>query len=325
MSRRETAARRIRTGGLALAWGILAALISAGAAGVVTGMEHVPGTAARAELTWRGDQAATPALDAAQGRIESLQPDVDELGVLARGALASLTGQDLDTVQATVDEGAALVAEIRTGASEIRADLVAVPGVTGAHAALATSAAVRERHAAMLEALETTEGLDDAWARLTVGSLAAARLSGLLGDHDQVMGEALAHGVEARYDEAVATIAEAALLLDEAGVMRTQLANTVDVSTLDEWIRRNRRYEDALRELYLAVDESGGTRTDRVREALAEERAARDQLPPDSRGLIVIMAEIGRGGLNGAVITIEQARGQLAAAVEDLVAPTRAP
>ena len=34
-----------------------------------------------------------------------------------------------------------------------------------------------------------------------------------------------------------------------------------------------------------------------VREAIATERSARKELPPDARGLVVIMAEIGRGGL----------------------------
>ena len=92
--------------------------------------------------------------------------------------------------------------------------------------------------------------------------------------------------------------------------MRAQLANTVDVSTLVEWIRRNGEYEEALRGLYKAVDASGGTQTAKVRDAMAAERKARRDLPQDARGLVVIMAEIGRGGLNGAVITIEEARGQ---------------
>ena len=48
---------------------------------------------------------------------------------------------------------------------------------------------------------------------------------------------------------------------------------------------------------------------------MTEERKAKDRLPPDTRGLVLIMAEIGRGGMNGAVIAIEEARGQLSAAV----------
>ena len=94
------------------------------------------------------------------------------------------------------------------------------------------------------------------------------------------------------------------------------------MSTLVEWIRRNGAYEKALRDLYKAVDASGGTQTAKVRDAMAAERKARRDLPQDARGLVVIMAEIGRGGLNGAVITIEEARGRLANAVEDLAIPS---
>ena len=48
-----------------------------------------------------------------------------------------------------------------------------------------------------------------------------------------------------------------------------------------------------------------------VRAAIDAERKAKDRLPPDSRGLIVIMSEIGRGGMNSAVIAIEETRGRL--------------
>ena len=313
---------RLRTVGLAAAWVGLALLVSAGAAGLVVGMDHVPGTAARAELTSTADDAATAQLDEAQAQLAALADDVDALGVHARAALASLAGQDLETVQTSVDEGAVLVAAIRDRARQLQAELLEVPGVTGPESVLTTSAAVRDRHAAMLEALEVTEGLDDAWVNLTTGSLAAARLSRLLADHDRIMGEAVLVGRDGGYDEAIAKIDEAAALLVEADTMRAQLANTVDVSTLVEWIRRNEAYEEALRDLYRAVDASGGTQTARVRDAIAAEREARRDLPEDARGLVVIMAEIGRGGLNGAVITIEEARGRLANAVEDLAAPS---
>jgi hypothetical protein len=309
---------RLAGAGRALGWTVVALLIAAGSAGIVVGLDHVPGTAARAELTWDADRAASAELDAIQAGLESLQPRVEELGVQGRGALASLAGQDLETVQAAVNEGSRLVAAIRDDSAALRRDLARVPGVSGPLARLTTAQAVRDRHAAMLEALDATEGLDAAWARLTVGSIAAARLSGLLADHDRTMVAAIEAGRAARYEEANGTIDQATALLDQAQELRRQLANTVDVSTLDEWLRRNRAFDDALRTLYAALDESGGQVNDAVRDALAAQQAARDQLPPDSRGLIVIMSEIGRGGLNGAVITIEQARGALAAAVAGL-------
>jgi hypothetical protein len=317
--------RTLRRFGLSAAWIVIALLISAGAAGLVVGMDHVPGTAARAELTADADASASAALDRAQGELAALSDDVEALGVQARGALASLAGQDLDTVQAAVDRGAVLVKAISDRSREIRSELEQVPGVTGPAAQLTTSAEVRERHAAMLEALTVTERLDDAWVDLTTGALAAARLSRLLADHDRTMADALVNGRAGNYGDAITKIDEAAAVLAEADTMRIQLANTVDVSTLIEWIRRNNNYDVALRALYAAVDEAGGRQTKTVRNAIAAEKAARKELPPDARGLVVIMAEIGRGGLNGAVITIEEARAVLADAVEAAATPSPAP
>ena len=48
-----------------------------------------------------------------------------------------------------------------------------------------------------------------------------------------------------------------------------------------------------------------------MRRALAAEEAAKARLPPDTRGLVVIMAEIAQGGMNQAVIAIEEAKGGL--------------
>ena len=99
---------------------------------------------------------------------------------------------------------------------------------------------------------------------------------------------------------------------------RDGLVNTSDVSTLDAWLSRNQRYDAALVALYAALQESGGLVTDKVRDAYREEGAARAILPPDTRGLVLIVADIGRGGLNQAVIAIEQARGRLNLALEAL-------
>jgi hypothetical protein len=40
------------------------------------------------------------------------------------------------------------------------------------------------------------------------------------------------------------------------------------------------------------------------------------RLPGDTRGLVVIMVDIAQGGLNQAVISIEEARGSLAGALD---------
>ena len=77
-------------------------------------------------------------------------------------------------------------------------------------------------------------------------------------------------------------------------------------------------------ELQSLVD-SGGRLNDEVKAAFEAEKEAASHLPPDSKALVVILAEIGRGGLNQAVITIEQSRGELDSAIGLLGAPGASP
>ena len=72
----------------------------------------------------------------------------------------------------------------------------------------------------------------------------------------------------------------------------------------------------ALKNLYIAIKKVGKKVTDATRQAVKAEAAARARLPPDTRGLVIIMAEIGRAGMNEAVIGIEEARGKLTDAID---------
>ena len=58
-----------------------------------------------------------------------------------------------------------------------------------------------------------------------------------------------------------------------------------------------------------------------MKAASKAEQQAREQLPPDTKALVVIMGEVARGGLNQAVITIEEARKRLSDASDALSAP----
>jgi hypothetical protein len=73
-----------------------------------------------------------------------------------------------------------------------------------------------------------------------------------------------------------------------------------------------------LKGLYQATVAAKGRLTDDLKNAAIEERRAHSFLPANTSGLVIILAEIARGGLNQAVIGIEQARGRLQAAVDDL-------
>lgn len=316
---------RLRSLLLALGWLAAAVLLSLGAAGIVTGVGGPPGTVARAELTWPGDSAIRPGLVAAVDDLEDLTALVGEYSATARGALVALVATDRDLLASLVSEGESRSLEVADAAADLRADVLALPGVAAdpsrpfaSDAELRLGAAERTMVVDLMAALDLTRDLGTGWARFTAGSTAADALTTLLLDHDASTAVAAAAGSAGRYDEALAALDRSDAILAEARVLRDRLANTADVDTLDQWLDRNATYDAALRSLYAALIVSGGLVDDTVRDAFAAEQAARDQLPPDTRALTVILAEVARGGLNDVAIGIEEVRGRLEAATEAL-------
>jgi hypothetical protein len=299
---------------LAVAWLAIVAVLSLGAAGIVATMAHQPGTAARAELTYAGDAAIAPGLSAAERELGDLSAEVADLGELGRVALAQLASGDSDALDSTVADGTTLATTITEHAASIQKNLESLPGV-GPAADLELSPEARRRHALAVQALDSIDGLEGAWSSLAVSSAAASRIIGLLTDHDTTTADAALAGREERYPDAIALLDQSDALMADSREFRDTLSQTVDVSTLTDWLDLNAAYDTALRELYQALIDSGGRVNDTVRAAFAAEGEARQRLPPDSKALIIILAEIGRGGLNQAVITIEQARGELESAI----------
>ena len=305
--------RRIAAG---IVWVALVLAIAVGAAGLVSGTDHLPSTTARPELTFSRDREVDATLDEASAGLVELADTVAALGVQARGALAALNGSETETVEAAIAEGDTLLDAVTAETTNLRLQLADVPFIARTDTAMLVSDAPVARHAALVSALDATDGLRDAWFRLTTGSIAAIQLSSLLAEHDEQVLAAAQLGRGGQYEDATAGLDAADATIVAARALRTQLANTVDVTVLDEWLDRNAAYDVALRNLYVEYARVGTTVTQTLRDAIAAEAAARGQLPPDTRGLVVIMAEIGRGGMNGAVIAIEQARGRLTAAIE---------
>ncbi len=304
---------------VALAYFLILVAVAVGSAGVVAMWSHPPGTAARAELTWDGDSTLTPHLDAARTNLTDVAASVDRLALLARGALAALNSADHSAFSSALSDGTAAAAAVQDDSTALRARLQALPGADPAQVLL-YSGDVLARRSAMIAALDSTQGLSRSWATLTAGSLQASQLLTLLADHDSLVAAAAGQGRGAQYAAALATLAGSIAKLDAAVTIRDKLVNSTDVSTIDDWIARNRRYDLALTALYAAFRDSAGKVTDAVRTAFQEEGDARAQLPPDNRGLTVIIADIGRGGLNQAVIAIEQARTRLDLALQALSA-----
>lgn len=307
---------------LALAWLAAVVLIAFGAAGIVAGMDAPATAGLHPWQTARDDVPANARLDAVTADLEAVSDQLDALSIQARGALSALTANDPTTAAAALEAGDVIVADIERRSAVIAAALAEVPLIGTPDGEYRLGPAVRDRHARLTAALAETRGLDGVWASLAGGSVAATRLSNLLTAHDEAVLAAAREGRGGEYEAALVFLDDADAAIADARRLRDQLARGIDVTTLDEWLDRSARYDVALRALYAALDESGGRVTTAVRRAATEERRAKNGLPPDTRGLVLIMGEIGRGGMNGAIIGIEQARGELADA---LVEPEASP
>jgi hypothetical protein len=291
-------------------------LIALGAAGVVAGMDTpAPNGVDRTGRTGHGDAVANASLDAIQADLQSLSDNVDTLGEQARTILAAMASNETDTVDTATAQGTQLVADIKARSERIRAALAHVPIVGTPAAAYELSSDTVDRHEAYVGGLKSTDDLEAAWGRLVVSALAANRLSGLLAAHDQAVVDAAAAGRKADYPIALGHLDDADKAITDARKLRDQLKATVDVTTLDQWLDRSHAYDVALRALYVAVRR--GASTEEIRAAVEKEQAAKNQLPPDTRSLVLIMADIGQGGINDAAADIDQAHSDL----EEALAP----
>ena len=305
----------LRTVATWIAWVTLALLIAFGSAGIVATMSHVPGTAARPELTWAGDAEMASALDAATGDLEALAAEVDTLGVTARVALTQVVAGDAEALRQTISTGMLRVAEVQVLTTGLEQSLAAVP-YTGEDWALHVSADLRHRFDELALTAGVTEGVGDDWAAFTGRSIDAARVSALLTSHDEQTAAAAKLGSEGEYKAALAQLDASDATIADSRAYADRLAATTDVGTLRAWIDRNADYDAALRVLYKALVKSGARVNAEVRKAFDLEQQARAQLPGDTRAVVVIMSDIAQGGLNQAVIAIEEARGSLAQALE---------
>ncbi len=305
---------RARSIALTAAWLACAIVLSLGVAGIAVGLNHPPSTGARPELSWSADRAIAPGLDAVEADLATLLDEVDGLAELGRGALAALVARDLDALRARLIAGTDRITDVDAHRERIRAALRALPGVgPGMEGRLGP--ATIARYDALVAALPAVDGLAEEWDRLAQGSAPASELATHLLEHDRIAGEAVKLGAAGKYADAVKMLQGASAELEAGRAIRNELAARVDVATLDSWIDRNAAYDAAVADLWTALRKSKGRVTDAVRQASARERVAKENLPPDTRGLVVILGDVARGGLNQAVIAIEEARGRLAAAL----------
>ena len=311
---RRVERRRVAT---AAGWLGLAALLALGGAGIVSATSRPPVAGARPELTWVADRTLGPELVGATGDLGVLSDDVDALGEIGRTALTSLIDRDTAGLRKAIADGETQLTTIADATDKLRARLDAIPGI-GPDDPTRIGTSLRIRYDRLVAALSATDGLSESWSALTSGSLAAIELTTSLAEHDKQVADAAALGRKFKYKQALALLDKADAALASSRKLRDRLANTTDVSILTRWIDRNAAFDAAARKVWSTLVKSKGKITDPVRTAFDELRAAQAALPPDSRAMIVIMSDVARGGLNQAVIAIEEARGRLSTATDAL-------
>ena len=304
----------LRRTSIAAGWLASAVVLALGAAGIVAAIDHLPGGTGRPELTAIADRAVADDLEAASADLLALADAVGVLGDEGRSALAALVARDAEGVAAVIEAGSSQLDTIGAATARLEARLALIP-LDGPDREMRYGTATLARYDAFTGAAAAVEPLRPAWERLTAGVVPALALTDRLLAHDVIAGEAIRLGGAGEYAAAIDRLAAATAELDAARAIRDQLAATVDVSTLDDWLDRNAAYDAAIGDLWDALRRSRGRVTDSVRDAAERERAARAGLPPDARALVVILGDVARGGLNQAVIEIEDARGVLLEAI----------
>lgn len=298
-----------------LFWIILAAAVALGAAGLTGQLTHPPGGATRAELTYPGDHLIGVRLDDATARLKEVAANVDTMAAAAKAALGAISVADATALKSNLERGNGAAVLIASAALDLRSSLAGLPG-DGPDAAIQFSNATLVRRAQILASIDAAVSLAEQWQTVTARSVDAARVVSLLQQHDTTILAATALGRAGTYHDAIAQIDLARITLEDVGALAGTLVGSSDLTVLDEWVQRNQKYDTTLRDLYNALIISKGRNTLIVEAAYRDEKIAR-QLLPNAGAIVVIVAEIARGGLNQAVLAIDDARRRIDAALGD--------
>ena len=314
-----TAGGRIGTFTSVIAWTLLAAAVALGGAGLVSQLAHVPGGPQRQELTWAADESLTTRLDAAAASLRDIAANVDRMADAAKAALGSVALVDPTQLQSNIQRGNGAAVLIEQATADLRNSLAGLPG-DGPDAAFTFSNPTLVRRAQILAALDAALSLAKNWNDVTARSLDAARTAGLLNTHNQQIFDAtrLVTGQKVpAYADAVAKIETAKITLSDIASLRDRIVSASDVNVLDAWLKVNATFDDALENLYKRLVASHGKNTIEVQAAYRDEQNAFNNLPKNNSAIVVILAQIAQGGLNQAVLAINDAQGRIEAALNE--------
>jgi len=289
-----------------LFWIVLAAAVALGAAGLTGQLTHPPGGPSREELTYPGDHALAARLDDATARLTDVAANVDTMATAAKAALGAIAVADATSLKTNLERGNGAAVLISSATLDLRSSLAGLPG-DGPDARIQFSNATLVRRAQILAAIDAALSLSEQWQNVTGRSVDAARVVTLMQQHDTTIFAATALGRTSNYTDAIAQIEQARISVADVASLRDQLVTSGDLTVLDEWVERNNNYDVALESLYKGLIASHGRNTLLVQAFYRDEKIAREQLP-NPGAITVIVAEIARGGLNQAVLAIDDAR-----------------
>ena len=238
-------------------------------------MAHQPGTPSRAELDLAGDQAMERRLDCRRGRPARPSDDdrqLNELGRRLLGALVEGPRRRCDDVATALGSGLSIDIHSR-----------GAPGAAGParRGPQRPTLCCRRRSGALTtrrSGRHSTDGIAEPGRACVSGRWRQPDVR-LLAAHDEAAVDAAAHGRRATTTRRSPPPRPTPSIAD-ARTLRDRLAATVDVTTLDQWLDRSAAYDVALRTCTSrSIARREGSRRE-VREAMAEEAAARARLPP---------------------------------------------
>ena len=322
-----SAADRVRAIGgqvlIRIGWGLLAAALAFGSAGIVAAMSHAPTSTNRPELTYQADRQLSDRLDAAVRDLALLNDDVQSLGDQTRKGLSSLSQVNEVGLKAAWDAGSDNVNSIEARAQRL-SDQLSCKSWDASMAAdlLKThSPAGIERYDQVCKAVASVSPLRSDWEALVDGTRTAIRVADDINNHDQVAATALQLGTQGKYSDALAQLKTAAASISDANSIAQEMSKFSDVSTLQTWLKRTKDMDDALAVLWQGMIDSGGKVTADITAALKNVNAAKALLPDSTEVMSVSLHEMA-SGLTADGISIEEAKGNLANALAALTGST---
>ena len=297
----------------ALIWVAIVVVIALGAAGLVAALDHPPGSAGRPELTGRRRRRGHARSSTRPRRISRPSPTRSRRSGPRHGARwPPSTAPTRPPSRRRSQQGDRLVSAIdHAHGQRCAARSPTCPYVGTPEAGLTVSDAVVARHARAASRRSTRPTASTlAWARLTsrVGRRQPA-MSRLLAEHDRLVVAAAEQRPQCqvrRRRSRSSTRPRRRSRRPGRCATSWPRRSTSRSSTSGSTERRLRRR--AAEPVHGPLEGRHARSPRRRARRVAAEAEARAQLPPDTRGLVIIMAEIGRGGMNRAVIAIEEAR-----------------